>query len=511
MAPDDDEEVTRPRARPPVPTPVRKSTERLSEPVDHDGPTEPSLRGSDLAASDGGLGLPAADSPLGDLAALGDLDLEGTVIDGRYAVLHELGRGGMGTVYVGEHLELRIPVAIKVMLPTYAVNDHWLRRFRREARATSALSHRNIVRVLDFGTYHGLPYIVMELLRGQALSDWLVTRPAPPSMQEVARVMEQIFDAFEAAHGAGIIHRDLKPDNVFMALESDGEVVAKILDFGLAYMDERGEATLTNADMVSGTPEYMSPEQCRSLRVSAESDIYAMGCLLTELLQLRPPFGGQTHVDVMTKQMFYEPPPLDRPPGSEPVPPLLEALRLDMLAKRPARRPASVAEARARFRRALDPVASAAALPHRKEAPTSGDREGRLPTWSEAEPAPIAPRADTPVAVRRLAKSGWAVDDVCVMAMRLGGLKASVIESDEEAAALAVTILDAGDEVEAAIDTVRRIGDRSRCIVILRRVTPEAMSELIGAGAALVMSQPLEPTQLAKKAQRQLARARPRD
>ncbi|MCA9617727.1 MAG: serine/threonine protein kinase [Myxococcales bacterium] len=440
---DDEDPVTEPRARPPVPTPLPKGTQRLADVVDDDGPTEPeplsSLRGVAPADSAGGLGLPDAESSLGELAALGDLDLEGTVIDGRYAVLRELGRGGMGTVYVGEHLELRIPIAIKVMLPNYAVNDHWLRRFRREARATSALSHRNIVRVLDFGAHHGLPYIVMELLRGQSLSDWLVTRPGPPSMQEVARVMEQIFDAFEAAHGAGIIHRDLKPDNVFMALESDGEVVAKILDFGLAYMDERGEATLTNADMVSGTPEYMSPEQCRSLRVSAESDIYAMGCLLTELLQLRPPFGGQTHVDVMTKQMFYEPPPLDRPPGSEPVPPLLEALRLDMLAKRPARRPASVAEARARFRRALDPVASAAALPHRKEAPTSGDREGRLPTWSEAEPAPIAPRADTPVAVRRLAKSGWAVDDVCVMAMRLGGLKASVTESDEEAAALAAS------------------------------------------------------------------------
>ena len=177
------------------------------------------------------------------------------VLGGRYRLDFELGRGGMGTVYAGRHLSLAIPIAVKVMLPRYAADPHWLRRFEREAKATSRLHQRNVVRVLDFGRHEGLPFLVMELLEGTPLSDWLVGRPSPPTLEEVAEVMLGIFDAFDAAHSEGIIHRDLKPDNVFLATESDGQQIVKILDFGLAHMTEPDSDTLTKAEMVAGTPE----------------------------------------------------------------------------------------------------------------------------------------------------------------------------------------------------------------------------------------------------------------
>ena len=328
---------------------------------------------------------PPAASPPG-------LALDGTLIADRYLLEHELGRGGMGTVYAGRHTTLGSPVAVKVLLPRFANTPHWLRRFEREARITSKLNHRNVVRVLDFGSHDGLPYLVMERLAGVTLSQWLFSRPACPALAEVEEIMLSIFDAFEAAHAAGVVHRDLKPDNVFLAIESDGRQIVKILDFGLAHMREPGLASLTEANMVSGTPEYMSPEQCRTLKVGPETDIYAMGCLLTEMLQLEPPFVGATHVDVMTKQMFYEPPALHRPPDAEPIPVLLERLRLDLLSKRSAQRPASVRDVKAAFLDAVSPEREAELLPKRKRAGAGGERAERAPSWEDSDARSALPR-----------------------------------------------------------------------------------------------------------------------
>lgn len=432
--------------------------------------------------------------------------LDGTVLADRYRLDFELGRGGMGTVYAGRHLSLGIPIAVKVMLPRYAADPHWLRRFEREAKATSRLHQRNVVRVLDFGRHEGLPYLVMEMLEGTPLSDWLVGRPSPPTLAEVSEVMLGIFDAFEAAHGAGIIHRDLKPDNVFLATESDGKRVVKILDFGLAHMKEPESATLTQADMVAGTPEYMSPEQCRTLQVGPAADIYAMGCLLTEMLQLEPPFVGKTHVDVMTKQMFYEPPALRRGAEAEPVPPLLERLRLDMLAKRAGSRPTSVQEARRRFIEALSAEAEAELLPPRKGAAPDGAREARLPAW-EGESAEQPSRLRGTVGLWTLEPSEQGVDEMCTMALRARGARTKRLADAAGMADVDVVVLDAGPKLGEALEALRRSAGQSRVIVCLEQVTPEAMSELIAAGAAAVVAYPVEADKLARKVRRQLARA----
>src|SRR6185503_11809048 len=147
----------------------------------------------------------------------------------------------------------------------------------------------------------------------------------------------------------------------------------KVVDFGLAHVDDHRDTgpTLTHADVVSGTPEFMSPEQCRSLAVGPSTDIYAIGCLLTDMLQRAPPFQGNA-VEVMTQQMFVPPPPLKRPPDTEPVPPLLERLRLSLLAKDPDQRPADAREVKRLLLGATSPEATAQRLPARKSEVLTG-------------------------------------------------------------------------------------------------------------------------------------------
>jgi serine/threonine protein kinase len=248
---------------------------------------------------------------------------EGEVLAGRYELGERLGAGGMGEVYRGRHLALDMPIAVKIMHPQISAVPEFATRFMHEARATSRIAHKNVVRILDFGADGGLHFIVMELLQGEPLSK-RIRRRGYLMLAEVGDIMGQIFTGLEAVHAVSVVHRDLKPDNVFLARESDGTEVVKLVDFGLAHVDlsaaEQGEK-LTKPDMVAGTPEYMSPEQCRSLDVGPSADLYAAGCILHELLALAPPFKGKTHMEVMTQQLFLPPPTIERPEEIDPLPP----------------------------------------------------------------------------------------------------------------------------------------------------------------------------------------------
>ncbi|MEO7331073.1 MAG: serine/threonine-protein kinase, partial [Minicystis sp.] len=187
----------------------------------------------------------------------------GTVLGGKYSLTRLLGSGGMGEVHRGEHLTLGVPIAVKVLHRRVAGNPDSLRRFRREAHAVSRLHHPNIVRVLDFDEDQstGVVFLVMELLEGRSLSDLVDSLEAPPPLSRVEEIMRQVFSALEAAHAQGIIHRDLKPENVFLARQSDGTEVVKIVDFGLAHVEDSRDSgpTLTQAEIIAGTPQYMSP------------------------------------------------------------------------------------------------------------------------------------------------------------------------------------------------------------------------------------------------------------
>src|SRR5262249_53904380 len=247
--------------------------------------------------------------------------------------------------------------------------------------------------VLDFGDDGGALYMVMEMLEGRSLQRWLNDFDAVPLLADVADILGQLLDAFQVAHAHGIVHRDLKPDNVFITTVN-GRRLVKVLDFGLAHVEDTRDQgpTLTKKDVIAGTPEYMSPEQCRSLAVGPSADIYSIGCLLTEMLQLKPPFQGGSAIELLAKQMFAPPPPLDPPSSAEPVPPLLERLRLDLLSKSPQKRPKDAAAVKVRLHEALSVEATEARLPTRKGDEPLGDRAERAPHWEGGEPAPDTTR-----------------------------------------------------------------------------------------------------------------------
>jgi len=254
---------------------------------------------------------------------------------GPYEILSPLGAGGMGEVYRASDTRLGREVAIKVMPPEFAADPERLKRFEREARATAALDHPNLLAVYDVGTHEGTPYIVEQLLEGESLRARLALG-APP-LREALGIGAQIARGLAAAHSRNVIHRDLKPENVF--LTKDG--IVKILDFGLAKLVDPAlyaEAeTVTSpppnttvAGHILGTAAYMAPEQACGLPVDHRADIFAFGVILYELLSGRGPFRGTTHSEVIAAVLKDDPEPL---PG--PLPPGLESLVYRCLEKRP--------------------------------------------------------------------------------------------------------------------------------------------------------------------------------
>jgi serine/threonine-protein kinase len=452
-------------------------------------------------------GVPARPTP-GEVAI-------GQVLAGKYEILRLLGHGGMGKVWKGLHLGLGVPIAIKTMHADIASRTDYVRRFRREAHAASLLDHPNAVRVLDFGDDGGTLYLVMEYLEGRSLRAWLSDRGEPPPLVDVALILRMLLDAFDVAHKYGIVHRDLKPDNVFVT-EAAGKRTVKVVDFGLAHVDDARDQgpTLTKNDVIAGTPEYMSPEQCRSLAVGPSADLYAIGCVLTELLQLRPPFRGSTAIEVLSRQMFTPPPPLDRPAGAEPVPPLLERLRLDLLAKSPDRRPRDAAEARERLLEAMSPEATEARLPTRKGDEPLGDRAARAPTWKTADAAPETTRTrQRAIGLLRITGDAAGVNPECETG--LAAQKLEVIQvrdvGDVGGRALGVLVLDAGadhDQARRLLEEIAKIARSCRVVVCASELSTDRMNALVAAGAADVARYPVTPDALARKVERVLRRGR---
>ncbi|OWK39915.1 protein kinase domain-containing protein [Fimbriiglobus ruber] len=259
---------------------------------------------------------------------------------GPFRVLRMLGRGGMGVVFLAEDTSLRRPVALKVLDPDLARRPDGAARFLREARAAAALRHERVVTIYQVGEADGpagpVPFLAMELLEGESLGQALARGPIPTA--EVVRIGREICEGLDAAHRAGVIHRDVKPDNIW--LEGEARRV-KLLDFGLARAG-RLDTQLTRDGVVIGTPAYMAPEQAAGRPVDHRADLFGLGCVLYRMCTGRLPFPATDVLAILTALATREPLPVRE--INPAAPPALAALVHRLLAKDPARRPASAEE-----------------------------------------------------------------------------------------------------------------------------------------------------------------------
>lgn len=222
---------------------------------------------------------------------------------GGYILGRQLGQGGMATVYLGHHPELDREVAIKVMHQNFLDDEGFVTRFRREAQIVAKLTHPHIVPVYDFNEHEGQPYLVMKYIQGWTLKKQLIKDPL--DLEGIVRVMTAIGDALNYAHSQGILHRDIKPSNIVI----DKEGVPYLTDFGLARLASSGESTMS-ADMLLGTPHYISPEQARGLKnLDSRTDIYALGVVLYELMVGKVPFTGDSAFSIIHDHIYTPLPP----------------------------------------------------------------------------------------------------------------------------------------------------------------------------------------------------------
>ncbi|HVJ17595.1 MAG TPA: serine/threonine-protein kinase, partial [Polyangiaceae bacterium] len=218
----------------------------------------------------------------------------GTVIMNRYQLESMLGQGGMGSVWKAEHLQLKSPVAIKMLDPAIANNEQMLARFLREAQACASLRSPHVVQIFDYGVDDGTAFIAMEMLNGESLSDRIARLGRMPA-DEVIRFLGEVLRAIGKAHEAGIVHRDLKPDNVFIC--RDDPEFAKVLDFGVAKITNKelgSSGGKTQTGMMIGTPYYMSPEQTQAKDVDHRADLWGIAIIAYECLTGQRPFSGES-------------------------------------------------------------------------------------------------------------------------------------------------------------------------------------------------------------------------
>ncbi|MGW6567992.1 protein kinase domain-containing protein [Streptomyces sp. NPDC054975] len=267
----------------------------------------------------------------------------GVVGDGRYRLTHRLGRGGMAEVFAAEDVRLGRTVAVKLLRSDLAEDPVSKARFTREAQSVAGLNHHAIVAVYDSGEDvvggHSVPYIVMELVEGRTIRDLLISAEAPGPEQALI-IVSGVLEALAYSHQHGIVHRDIKPANVII---THGGAV-KVMDFGIARALHGAQSTMTQTGMVMGTPQYLSPEQALGKAVDHRSDLYATGCLLYELLALRPPFTGETPLSVVYQHVQDAPVPPSE--VAHPSPPELDGLVMRSLAKDPDDRFQSAEEMR---------------------------------------------------------------------------------------------------------------------------------------------------------------------
>jgi serine/threonine-protein kinase len=256
---------------------------------------------------------------------------------GQYQLLRKLGSGGMGDVYLAEHVLMKRPCALKLIRSQSSADPTALARFEREVKTTAGLTHPHTIEIYDYGhTDDGTFYYVMEYLPGLSLAELLVEHgPLPPG--RVIYLLRQACSALAEAHTAGLIHRDVKPGNIYISERGGLCDFVKVLDFGLVKrLRESSDAQLTGEHVVSGTPHYMAPEQAMGEQLDTRSDLYALGAIAYDMLTGRPPFQGDNPLTVMMAHARDAPPPLSTIRAD--IPQDLQQVVLRCLEKSPADR-----------------------------------------------------------------------------------------------------------------------------------------------------------------------------
>ncbi len=283
--------------------------------------------------------------------------LIGAVIADRYHIIKKLGEGGMGQVFLAEHVKMGRPSAIKVMTPGMMQDADAISRFNREAANASRITHPNVAAIYDFGeTSDGLIYLAMEYVEGSPLTS-IVEQSGTLPPARAALIIKQTASALDAAHERGIIHRDLKPDNIMIARNRDGTDLVKVVDFGIAKSAHGTGQKVTKTGLVVGTPEYMSPEQLAGDAVDARSDTFALALVAFHILTGKLPYAEGSAQETMIRRLTDRPRTLAETRPGVAWPPALEAVMERGLNRESSGRPASSGEFAAAFAGAVEGMA----------------------------------------------------------------------------------------------------------------------------------------------------------
>jgi serine/threonine-protein kinase len=446
--------------------------------------------------------------------------LVGATLDGRYRLVSHIASGGMGAIFRAEHVHLRKDLAVKVLRPDLTSSADLVERFRREAEIAATLAHENIVRVQDFGrSPEGWLFLAMEYLEGESLFDRL-KREGALEPEAAVPILVQVCRGLEAAHQRGVIHRDLKPENVFLV--GGDRPVAKILDFGIAKITDPGAASETQAGMVVGTPEYLSPEQAMGTALDGRADIYAVGLIAWRMLVGRHPFQAAPDARALVLMQATRPVPSLAEARPELLAfPLLVAAVARACAKEPADRPASAGQLAAELEGSLGPgVTLALPSPRPSFSPAPGLRsppaEGLRPATPSPPRAPATPPGSTLELADALGGRArlrgrrwlWAAAASALAAAALAG--AAVAWLRPHPAERAEKLLAAGDVQEARALLARSVA-RNPGSARLRALEGRALFRLPGQAAAAVdacaAAQAIDPASLDAAAYADLAGA----
>ena len=369
-------------------------------------------------------------------------DLVGSIIAERYHVLRKLGEGGMGQVYLAEHVKMGRQSAVKVMHPAMVHDANTIARFNREAANASRIDHPNVAGIYDFGeTPEGLVYLAMQYIEGETLTHIVLVNGAlPPS--RAAEITRQAAEGLHAAHGMGIVHRDLKPDNIMVTTDRDGLDCVKVVDFGIAKAAGSDAQKVTKTGIVVGTPEYMSPEQLAGEEVDGRSDLYSLALVAFNMLTGDLPFPAESTQTSMVMRLTEKPKSLAEMKPDVAWPEELQAVMSKALERYARARYATAREFGRALHAAIEkmPARSSSAgrsLVSETAAPDQPTKEVRRPS---TRPTEVAPRKrELMIAVGAVAALAVVVAGVLLTRGGLGSGRAASAGASSAAFAQGVT------------------------------------------------------------------------